>query len=70
MAVIAVVVVAALGIVPTSSYVSLKINALIFFSFLDYYQMPINSFSVLQILEQLVFMPQSTTTKNLVLYSN
>ena len=50
MAVIAVVVVAALGIVPTSSYVSLKINVLLFFSLLDYYQMPINSFCVFQIL--------------------
>lgn len=59
-----------IGLVPSSGFATLRVSLLMMCSYLDYYQMPINSFSIYQAQQSITFIPPSTSTKELVTFSD
>lgn len=57
-------------IAPLASYSCLRIYNLLFTSYLDYRHVPINAFAPYQAIQSLYFLPASTTTKDLSLFSS
>lgn len=59
-----------IGLAPSSGFAVLRTGLLMLVSYLDYYQMPINSFSMYQALQSLTFTEPSLSTKDLVSFSD
>lgn len=57
-------------IAPLASYSCLRIYNLLFTSYLDYRHIPINALAPYQAIQSLYFLPASTTTKDLSLFSS